>query len=1387
MAGVWLITAQCVIAQTSNLQFEVFSTENGLSQVTASAILQDQHGYIWVGTDDGLNRFDGYEFKVFRYSSSQHGALSDSTVYSLFEDRDGYLWIGTANGLNRYDNHREQFESYSTNRSGTSSPIYTIFEDSKSRLWVGTEQGLRLFDRQNKTLIELNHSKDDNLTISHNRVHVIYEDSSNNLWVGTNNGLNLLNREKMTFTRLLNNQTEGTKLASAIQSIYQDKQGILYIGTRYGLKTLNPETQTFTTYLVPVISRHDETAHNFIIKIFEDSMNTLWIATYGGGLKRFDRNKKEFTSIKIGQAENKSIEDAHIISLFEDRSNSLWVGTLNSGIAKHNVASRKFKHLKSTPVNSKNLNSSWVGPILADTQSNLWLGLTDGFVYFDRKKEQIRKINGANDELKNDNIKYLHMSSNGTLWLATYDNGLLFLQSDNETFGKVEPEISGPNIIVEDADKKLWIGTTSGLYSYDPETKEVKHHQYDTDYSKTKMNDSKSENGSDHIYSLSFDDQGYLWFGTLNGELNRVNLQSGVKKQYKHDPTVPLGFSGGFVFNIYQDSKNRVWIGTSNGLNFYDAKNDNFIKYTSLDGLANNTIYGILEDNQGYLWLSTNKGLSKFNPDNKTFINLDPSHGLQGEEFNMYSYHKGKNGEIFFGGTNGLTSFFPNDFERNPVPPEVVLTDFMLFNQPVSFSSDALNSPLHQAVNQTKRITLTHEQSMFTFKFSALHFSNSSKNSYRYQLQGYDKNWIETTASNRNATYTNLDSGNYTFFVKGSNSDGIWNNNAKQINITIMPPWWKTWWAYAFYLAVLSFSIILIIHYRTRAAKLRAKYLENKVANRTQEIRLLLEQKDQLFANVSHEFRTPLTLISSPINESVKMGNTTFNLNILKMIQFNVKRLTRMVEQLLDLSKYDEQNLNHENRVIKQEIYDLLPVATLLVESFKHVSEEKKINLETYFNSDRIYIDIEKELIEKVLLNLLSNAIKYTPPEGRITCTIELDKQESNILISIKDNGMGIAEDKQMLIFKRFTRVSGEHTETIPGAGIGLSLVKTLVESNGGKISVNSQLGKGSTFQVAFPTPDMQFFDTNDEPVENKTNTQSGNSANKPSHNLDLELAALTPSILPSRVVPSDFSASQDQRSTILVVEDNLDMQYYIISILDKDYECLTAQDGVIGLEIAKNNLPDLIVSDVMMPKMDGFELTHQLKTNELTNHIPVILLTAKNDSKSRIKGLSERADLYLAKPFDATELHLQIENLLFMQAILRKRFNQNIFPKIKETANESPDTLTDERQSKFIQAVDVALLKNYANPDFNTNRLASNLAMTNRQLQRKFKALIGLTPTEYTKSFRLNKAAESLLQGEISSNAGLNSGFTNPSSFSKVFKMQFGCSPSQYRAAKQD
>ena len=1368
------------LAQTrntiDNIKFEQLS--EGLSEKSVTCMLQDRKGFIWFGTRNGLNRYDGVAFKIYEFIYGDSTSLSGNFINSLVEDSVGNIWVGTMDaGLNLYDRARDIFIRYQPNAGDPNSLsdnwISDLYRDSHNNLWIGTEkEGLDLLEPGSTIFQHFKRDPNRAQSLINNHVRVTFEDAKLNLWVGTyGGGLDLFDRKQNRFIHHRHDPTDETSISSDyLYSYLTDSDGNTWVGTREGLNLIIPGEQGFTfKRYKPNIMDPTGLIHNIVLSVAEDNEGRLWIGMENGALTIYDKKAEKFTNFWPDPLDPTSIGSNSIWSIFADNMGTIWMGARNRGINKWDQYHTKFVHHILPPSGDHKLANNDVLCFVEDKTGNLWIGTDGGGLnYLDRKTN--RYTHYVHDpqnskSLSSNSVISLELDSYGDLWIGTWEGGLNRFNKNEGTFHHYyhnpgNPKSIGSNYvfsIFEDSDRKLWVGAFyEGLDLYDRKSDSFIHYKRD-------INDPTAI-GHNRVFTMYEDSKKNLWIGTEGGGL--IHMDRGNEKPifttYRHNPNDSTSLSSNLINAIYEDSRNNLWIGTWVGLNKFDYQSRTFEAFRKEDGLADNVVYGIVEDTDGNFWVSTNQGISKFDPVKILFENYNTADGLQAQEFIRGSFLKSKSGEFFFGGVNGFNSFFPKEILDNPYVPPVYITNFWIYNDLIR---PGINSPLKSNITETETIVLTYNQNEFSFEFAALNYSQAFKNTYSYFLEGYDKTW-RFSGTQRKATYAKVPPGEYTFRVKATNNDGIWNEKGAFLKIIVNPPWWKSWWAYSVYAVTI---VALFLWYRQNL--INRERLRNDLKLEHLELTKMQEMdklKSYFFANISHEFRTPLTLILSPIRDMFA-GN--FKGDAKKqylMVIRNGERLLRLINQLLDLSK-----LGAGSMKLKASQLDIVNFLKPIVSAFDSYAQKAQVKFKFEYPLAPVMVYLDADKFEKIITNLLSNAFKFTR-EGEIRLSVRIvgpvqDKNlnqasDNKVEVAVEDSGAGIPQEYISSIFDHFYQVA--HHSNSEGTGIGLSLTKELVELHKGKIMVESEVGKGSTFKVILLLGKDHLkeaeIDDSDGPIFASDKTFAG-----------VEPVAI--GNLPQFEALADTRLAD--RPRILIIEDNIDMRTYIRQSLDTYYLITESGDGKDGLRKSLEIIPDLIISDVMMPGMDGVELCRSLKTNIYTSHIPVILLTAKADLESKIEGLETGADEYLSKPFNSYELQVRSKNLIRSREILRKRFTES-----KKLILEPKEISITSLDEKFLKNVLQIIEKNISDSDFKVETLGKELDMDHMPMYRKIKALTGQTAVEFIRTIRLKRAAQLLKQQKLTvAEVTYNVGFNDLQYFRSCFKKQFGVSPSEY------
>lgn len=1300
-----------------NIAFNHLTVENGLSHNSVLAITQDKRGFMWYGTRYGLNRYDGQRFRIYQTDRKDSTTLSDNLVLSLFCDSKNTLWVGTSSGLNKYDPATDQFERLPVAPYPTG--IYAIFEDSKGRLWLGSPSGLYL--KTDKGFRRFAADSTGN-SLAGTQVRCIYEDKKGYIWVGTHNGLSRLiisGNNNIQFETFRHEEGNPNSLPNNyVYTITADSQERLWIGTLSGgVCIYDPATRSF--------SRVPNIINNSVREIIKDKAGKLWIGTQEG-LTIIDPANKTDVSYQYDPGNRKSLSQNSIHSLFEDVNGSVWIGTYFGGINMIHSYNTSFTTWQSNTAQS-GINNNVVSSILEDKQHNFWIGTEGGGLnYLNRHTGAYTYYkHNPNDpsSLGSNLVKVVYKDKDDNIWVGTHGGGLNLMEHGSGKFKQFFYDKQDPytltletTAILEASDGRFWVGTNTGLHLFKREGTKL------TEIIDTALLSSMAKTSIRYLYE---DSRHRLWIGATYNQY----VLTGNKLEIVNTDC--------YNNSITEDSKGNIWTSLYyDGLVKYDPEMKIVARYTNKDGLPSSNILGLLEDAKQNLWISTDNGLLKFDPNKKTFQTYTTSDGIAGNEFNYGSFLEDSNGEFFFGGYNGITSFFPEKIEANTYTAPMVFTGLKLFNNPVGINkADKL---LKQDIGFTKELRFKYDQEVFTIEFALLNYIKSNKNTYAYKLEGFDRDWIETNSPS--VTYTNLPPGAYTLMVKGANNDGVWSAPA-ELSIRVLPPFWRTWWAYCIY-ALLAASVFFVV---TRFFFLRALLTKEEE---------LHQVKLNFFTNISHEIRTHLTLLMAPVE---KMMETNKKDAPLQQQLFNVKnnanRLLKLVSELMDFRKAET---NHLKLYIDQQ--DLIPFLREIYNSFSELSLSRNIKTSFVHNMAHSFVYFDREQMEKVLFNLLSNAFKFTPDGGAVSLNIE--QQKDTVTISVIDNGRGIAPEYLDKLFSNFFQVA-DHGLQNTGYGIGLALSRNIVELHKGTLTVESKEGR-TCFTVTLQQGNAHFAGTQHL------------MGNKPAAE---ELPEVTEVLgnTPATTPPAD-----NKPFTLLIVEDNPELRKLVRETFEETYQVLESENGAEGLALATEQIPDLVISDVMMPEMDGLEFCSRLKTDERTSHIPVILLTAKSSQEDHVSGLENGADLYLSKPFSTRVLELNVRNLLALKEKMRLKFS-------KQLLTETPEPLANPVDSAFLQKVIDLVEEHMDEPEFGVEMLSRKVAMSQPVLYKKLKALTDMSVNDFVKSLRLKKAASLILKKQHTVyEVAYMVGYADRKYFSKEFKKQFGKTPTEFAGERE-
>ena len=1242
------------------LRFGHLTTAEGLSQEDVHVIHQDSLGFLWFGTEDGLNRYDGNALRVLRPTPFDTTSLGGAWVVGLADDGAGGLWVATeTEGLDRYDPRHETFDHLArgaaTSGSLGSHNLWVMLRARDGTLWLGARtEGLTRLDPATGVVTTFRHDPSDRESLSDDNIQALVEDEDGGIWVGTaQGGLDRFDPRTGTFAH--HRRAPERLPHDDVRALMVDGGGGLWIGTAGGLARYDRVTDTFTVF------RHDprdrrSLGSNDVRALLETPDGALWVGT-GQGLDRLAPASGDVTRYRHEPTDPASLGPGAVRTLYFDRSGVLWVG-MESGLSWFAWSAPRFPVVTHDPADSNSLSAPGVWSFHQDRDGTLWVGTEAGLDRFD-------PLTGAVTHYRHDPadpstitpgwVVSLFEDSEGAFWVGTRRDGVRAggLSRFDRATGTVAERFVGdpadptslmsdnPWHLFEDSQNRLWVlsGSTGCLNLMDRAAGTFTRFCHDPGDPNTP--------GYDAAKQAVEQPAGVLWLATWGGGLDRFDTRTGVWTHYRHDPDDVNTLAEDYILSVFKDAQSVLWLGTyGGGLDRFDPATetvDHFTEATS--GLPNDVVYAIEGDADGRLWISTNRGLTRFDPATGRFRTFGLQNGLQDLEFNAVASYRASSGELFFGGIKGFNRFFPGRIIDDPAPPPVVLTRLRIRGVPVEIGD---GSPLEQALPFTRELRLRTEQHDLALTFAALDFTDPAGNRYRYRLEGYDEAWFESSPE-RTATFTNLDPGRYTFRVQAATSAGVWSEDGATLALVVATPWWGRWWAYVSY-ALLALGLGTAL-YRARRARHEEQHHMEIERIEGEKLRELDQARSRFFANVSHEFRTPLTLTIGPLDDvrTGLYGELSPEVDEqLALAQRNAGRVLALINQILDVARLESGRMHLRARRL-----DLGAFVAGVAQAFAPLADRKGISLDVRVPDAGAEVWADPEQLQKVFANLLSNALKYTPTGGAVRVTVHVDEQVVHTVV--RDSGPGISEADLPHVFERFYRVDESHARRQPGTGIGLALVKELVDLHGGTITVKSEEGFGSRFTVTLrrgrdhlrPEDIVE-----DEPLEEHMAfdglIDSLPMAAAPTAGGDGAL---------DRIGIDDEDDGDDDVTTVLVVEDNAELRAYVRRHLAPAYRVVEAADGAEGLAKARDLLPDLVLSDVMMPEMDGFALLAALRADPETDFLPVVLLTARAEAEDRLDGLGLGADDYLTKPFDVRELRARVDNLIAGRQRLRERF----------------------------------------------------------------------------------------------------------------------------------
>jgi len=1332
-----------------------------VSHSNVITINQDQQGFMWFGTRNGLNRYDGVNIVAFHHQNFDSTSLINNLVNSINIGNDNNLWIGTYDGLSLFDPQQFKFGDVNHFYPIDSKPVFgdvlSIVNGKSGEVWVGTlSNGLYLFDTRQGKATSFRNDKN-NGGLCSDLINVVKYDSKGRLWAGTRNGLSLIEKNGAHVSNYFSNPNDNQSITSNyITAIAEDHNGTIWVATtNMGLQKVREENGLIRFERVNFYEDFYSYNPGFsILSLLCDRNGNLWIGTENGGLYILNTSTQKVSHYMNDPFDSKSIAGNSIYTIFQSKDGIVWIGTYNQGVCFYDPNKIEFEHYFQNPTQSNFLNCNII-KCISYKDHQLIIG-TDGggltLADINTKKAAHYTKNPAANSISSNTIMCL-LPDRSQIWLGTWDAGLNLFDTGRGTFkhynrffsAHEEFEVEHVTAFCKDRKGTIWIGTFGfGLNYYSPSEDKIIH------FSGRDAGNSVFD--TENIHCIIEASSGDLLMGTMDG-LYRIKTpySSPSITRYRYNPNDSLSLGNNLVVSLFEDINKKIWVGTiGGGLNLFDMKTETFLQFSEKDGLPENSIRGLIEDHEHNIWISTNLGIACMNPNTYKIKTFRSKTVRDMGEFLFSSTTIDPSGNLYFGGSNGFICFNPRRIKENQNIPSVYFSDFRLFNQSVQVGKK--NSPLKKHISSTESIVLKHKQSVISIDFVALNYTEPGQNQYAYYLEGFEPDW-NYSGHNNTATYTNLFPGKYVFKVKASNNDGIWNQQPTTLTIRVKAPLWATWWALTGYIILLSALFYMVMKFYKKRAIEKEQLRNERIQN--QNLQELKDRKLQFFTNISHEIRTPLSLIINPLEEVIQFPELSEGARRkVRYASDNSKFLLKLVNQLLDFRKLDNSKMDLNLSKVK-----FNQLISQIIELHRLRAEEKNIELvfEPLDTEDLFYVDIDK--IEKITHNLLSNAVKFSPNNSLIFIRIIENKTAGNLSVEVIDHGPGLDEGQIPMIFERFYQ--GKAAINQGGTGIGLALCKELSEIHQGKLEVESKKGEGSCFRLVIPSRVEAYNGLEKVYIED-------------TRPMPLAPMPFTPVQAPA---PDDDFQRKNIKYSIMIVEDEPQICSYLVEEFSKYYKTYSAGNGKEALRIITKNLPDMIISDIVMPEMDGLELCRKVKGNIETSHIPVILLTAKVEIENQIDGLETGADAYVQKPFNMKYLKVLTKNILEKRSNMFKAFSQNniIIPS---------ELSTNKMDEEFLQKVINYIEANIEHTDLSVDMLAQNMNLSRSQVYRKIKALTDFTANEFIRQIRLKKSLKLLSEGNMNiSEIAYSVGFSSQSYFTPSFKEYYGKSPSEIKS----
>ncbi|MEI2273000.1 ATP-binding protein [Sphingobacterium sp. ML3W] len=1330
--------------QNQPATFQRYSSKDGLSSNTIYSIYRDGDGFLWLGTEDGLNRFDGRHYNVYRYDADKENSLMANHISALCEDKKGRIWIGTnGGGLSYYDREADRIRSYNLTPDGKwlSTAINAIDKDADGNIWIASYGALSILD-----VNDLQKKSDPKYkyviqTFAGKVTSCVFRDRQNNMWVSSENAVFRISKDLKTVKRFeVLSEQEGYGNGIEMTSIIEDDKGRIWIGSMLGLKYLNPGELHFNKFIAQQ-GKGNLSSPRIYTMCYSEKQG-LWIGT-DNGLDVLNTKDLTIRTFRPDPSNVHSLSHKSIRSIFADNSGIYWIGTFQGGLNKYDTNLSQFR-LKSLDFLEGMTGDPAMITSFAAYQNKIFLGVDGGGVWqYDRKTDGISSVK-LSASLPSDLTVLALERKLDQLWIGTYQQGVLCYDLmtgslKRYTAGTKEINLNNNDVfcLKSDFEGNVWVGTNGGG---------INVIQKGTGIVKKYRRDDGGVDGvqlpGNFIRALEEDQSHHMWIGTYGAGLVMYNpLTKRTTTFDKAHNKLPSNY----ILAVHSDKNGNLWVGTNgNGVGILRKGKTQFETLSEKDGLANGAIQSIVEDDKGRMWFSTNKGLSCYAPSENKFKNYSNAVGLQEGAFMLGASLKTADGEIYFGGQKGFNHFYPAHLKTNSNPAKVALTDLKIDNVSIQ---PADKGPIQQSLLTADRIQLKYKQN-FSISFAALNLTVPEDNQYEYRLVGFDKNWIRNGKEN-NAYYTNLDPGDYIFQVRASNNDGIWNKEIKSIAIHVAPPFWRTVYAYIFYVLAIAGTLWWMRHrgiqklkqkFAIEQERIEAKQLIEQQRRDAETKHQLDAMKIKFLTNLSHEFRTPISLIMGPIDALVSKNKDSKLGDQLALIRRNARRLLNLVNQLLDFRKMEYHELK-----LQDEDGELVSFVQETYRSFQDMALQKGIDYSFLPCQEKVYCRFDRNKVERILFNLIYNAFKFTKKGGDIAVSISsvnMADQKIHVYLEVRDTGIGIPQQLHESIFESFFQYDNDGKVASQGSGIGLSIAQSFVQMYNGKIAVDSQPAKGSVFT----------FDLWLDPAEQD-------------HEIPFE----------QEIITSAEPIEVRQNPLVLIIEDDEDFRYYLKESLSEYYQIIEATNGKDGWQKALFHHPDLVVSDVQMPYLNGMEFSQKLAQDKRTKHIPVVLLTASQVDNGLVCGLESGAVGYLTKPFDMQVLVAKVNSLLQLNQAFKEVYS-------KQVSIVAPELTVVSEKDKFLQKVLNYVHDNIDNPQLSVEALSSHTSMSRASLYNKLLELTGMSPVDFIRSVKLEKAASLLEKSDKSiSEIAYETGFANPNYFTKVFKAKYQMTPSEY------